>query len=420
MKHLLSNWLNSNKIILFTIIILSFVVRFYNFPNRVNFGPEQARSLVTSAGYIHEKPSLLGQEYFRVASNGHKIFSGALFNYMLVPLLFVSNYNPVIVTAFFTFLNIITGIVIYVVAKKLLNNSVALFSLFIFLFNDIMIYHSFFIWNYNILPLIGIITLYYLVTLIKKPGTKYVFILGILSGLGVSLQLLYVLLLLPIFGFVIWKSKKRLTDSLVFLGGITLGNLPMVLFDIRHNFYNLTTLWQYAVDTFRGASDASFSYYYLLPLWPIFALLIGYILTKVNKFSRILSMFILLVYLFGNLTSTKVSVNKAIGMPEGLLTSDIDYAAKIIAQNADSNFNVVEDLDFDKRAYVLRYYLQYKYNKEPMGETEYTNPPVMYALVEKGYNFEDSHTWEINAGGPYKISLLSDIGDGYGLYKLTK
>lgn len=420
MKIFLSKLLTREYILLLTVIVLAFVVRFYNFSNRVNFGSEQARSLVTSAGYIHDKPSLLGQEYFRVASNGHKIFSGALFNYMLVPLMLVSNYNPVIITVFFTFLNIITGFIVYLVAKKLFDSKVAIFSSIIFLFNDVMIYHSFFIWNYNILPIIGITTLYYLATRNNKLKTKYVFILGTLSGIGTSLQLLYVLPTLLIFGFAVWKSKNRLIDSLTFIGGIILGNLPMALFDIRHNFYNLTTLWQYTIDTFRGMSDASFSYYYLLPFWPVIALLVGWILAKVGKFSRLLSIFLISVYLFVNLTSSKVSFSKAIGMPDGLITSDIEYTAKIIAQDVDDNFNVVEDLDFDKRAYVLRYFLQYKFDKKPMEETEYTNPPVVYALVEKGYNFEDSHTWEINAGGPYKIILLSDIGNGYGLYKLTK
>jgi hypothetical protein len=139
MKTFLKKLLNKEGLLLLVILVLAFTVRFYNFPNRITFWSEQARSLVTSANYIKDKPSLLGQEYFRVASNGHKIFSGAVFNYLLVPLLLVTNYDPVPITAFFAILNIFTGLVVYWTARKLFDERVAVFSVILFLFNNMMI-----------------------------------------------------------------------------------------------------------------------------------------------------------------------------------------------------------------------------------------------------------------------------------------
>src|SRR5258706_9224659 len=108
MKNFLKNLLKKNNILIIVILILASFVRFYNFPNRVTFWTEQARSLIVSANYIREKPSLLGQEYFRQDSNSHIIYSGALFNYSLLPLLVISNYDPVIITSYFTLLNLFT------------------------------------------------------------------------------------------------------------------------------------------------------------------------------------------------------------------------------------------------------------------------------------------------------------------------
>lgn len=420
MKIFLKKLLSKNNIIIFLVIVFALIVRFYNFPNRVNFGPEQARSLVTSAKYIHEKPSLLGQEYFRADGSGHKIYSGAVFNYLLVPVMLISNYDPVAITAFFTVLNLATGLVIYFVAKNKFNERTAIFSMILFLFNDMMIYHSLFIWNYNLLPVIGVITFYFLSKQNKKPKSRNILILGILSGFGTSLQLLYIFVALAVYIVGIWKSKNKFYDSAIFAGGAVFGNLPMVLFDIRHNFYNFTALWGYAINTLKGVSDASFSYYYLLPFWPIAALGAGYLLSKVYKFSKVIPFILLAIYVFINLNSAKVSFQKPLGMPEGLVTADIARASKIIALDANANFNVAEDVDFDKRAYILRYYVEYLYGKKPLGEEDYVNPPVVYALLEKGYNFEKSRTWEIYAGAPYKIDLLSDIGACCGLYKLSK
>ena len=206
-------------------------------------------------------------------------------------------------------------------------------------------------------------------------------------------------------------------DTTLFILGAVLGNLPMILFDLRHDFYHLRTLFQYFIDTLNGKSDAGFAYYYLLPLWPLGAILGGWILSKFNK---IIMLALILIYLFINLDSPKISWASPTGMPIGLTVRDLDTAGKIIAEDADGHFNVSEVLDFDKRGYVLRYFIEFKYGKKPLPETEYENIERLYVLSPKDYNFDKSGVWEIEAGGPYKIDLLSDIGQGYAVYRLEK
>lgn len=175
MKNFLKHFTAKNNILLIVVFITAAAVRFYNFPNRITFWSEQARSLIVSANYIKVKPSLLGQEYFREDSNYHIIYSGALFNYSLVPLLLISNYDPIKITVFFALLNIFTGLVIYLSAQKMISQKVALISTILFLFNDFMIYHSLFIWNYNFLPLIGILVVYFSWRFKKAEKYRYIF-----------------------------------------------------------------------------------------------------------------------------------------------------------------------------------------------------------------------------------------------------
>lgn len=406
--------------LLAAVFIISFFVRFYNFPNRVTFWSEQARSLVVSANYIKEKPSLLGQEYFRVDSNGHKLFTGALFNYSLVPLLLIADYDPVVITVYFALLNIFTGFAVYWVVKKIFNSKLALVSAAFFLFNDLMVYHSLFIWNYNYLPLMGILSAYFAWLYMKIPKKRYVFALGFVSGIGTGLQFLFAPLAFLILIFSVYRSKNKIRDLTVFLLGMVLGNFPMVLFDLRHNFYHFKTLWQYTLDTLKGASDADFSYYYLLPLWPAFAVLAGALFLKITKLNKLFGMLAVILFLYLNLNSQKISFVKPLGMPEGLTVKSLDQASKIISDDASGDFNVSEVLDFDKRAYVLRYYTEFKYGKKPLGEIEYADINSLYVLAEEDYGFEKSGVWEINAGGPYKISNLSSIGAGYAVFKLQK
>jgi hypothetical protein len=407
--------------LLLAIILLATLIRFYNFPNRVIFWSEQARSLMVSADYIHHKPSLLGQPYFiREDSNSHILYGGALFNYSLVPLLLITNYDPVAITVFFTILNILTGLAIYFVAKKIFNLSIAIISTSLFLFNDIMIYHSLFIWVYNLLPLVGILVLYFSWKFLHKYSNLDIFIVGLLSGIGISLQFLFAPIAFLVFIINFVKSKKKILVILLFGLGMILANLPMLIFDIRHNFYNLTTLFQYFLDTLGGRSNASFAYYYFLPLWPIFAIFGALILINIIKWNRTFGALIISIYIYLNLTSPNVSFLKPTGMPDGINVANIDNVSKLIANDAVGDFNVAEVLDFDKTAYVLRYFTEYRYGKKPQGETQYKNIKELYVLSQKNYNFDKSNIWEIYAGGKYNINLLSDVGMGYAVYKLTK
>jgi hypothetical protein len=413
--------LNGKNLLLLIIILIAGIIRFYNFPNRVTFWSEQARILVVSADYIHYKPSLLGQPYFiREDINSHILYGGALFNYSLVPLLLISNYDPVIITVFFVLLNLVTGLTIYFLVKKMFSLPIAIVSCVLFLFNDWMIYHSLFIWSYNYLPLVGILVLYFSWCYIQKNNNLNIFLVGLVCGIGISLQYLFAPIALIVFAINFWKSKKKIVAIFLFGLGMALANLPMIIFDVRHNFYNISTLLQYFVDTINGRSNATFAYYYLLPFWPVFAVLGSYVIIKIIKWNKFVAAVIISVYMYLNLTSVRVSFFKPTGMPEGIKVADIDKASKMIANDAKGDFNIAEVLDFDKRAYVFRYFTEFKYGKKPLGETEYPNLKLLYVLAQKGYNFDKSGVWEIYSGGKYDVNLLSEVGQEYAVYKLTK
>jgi hypothetical protein len=407
---------NSKVVSLSVIVIFAVVIRFYNFPERITFWSEQARSLIVAADYL-EKPSLLGQEYFRVSSFGHKIFSGALFNYSLIPLILLLDYNPIPITGYFAILNIFTGVVLFLVARKIFNHSVAILALVLFLFNSYMIYHSLFIWNYNYLPLVGVVIFYLLWKNANKESGGSTFLLGLVSGIGVSLQILFVPIALLILIIGITKSVSKFRYVFLFVVGGLLGNLPMVLFDLRHDFYHFKTILQYFLDTIKGGSDAGISYYYFLPFWPIVAIYAGKIISKLQKPFAFL---VLVLYIFLNLNSKIINLIGPTGMPHGLNVNDVDIASQKIATDATERFNVASVLDFDKKAYVLRYFVGYKYGREVLADEKYQDIKLLYVLAQKDYNFESSGVWEISAGGDYKISQISEAGTGYVIYKLQK
>lgn len=410
-----------NYLILFSILFLALFVRFYNFTDRITFGPEQARSLIVSANYIQDKPSLLGQEYFRANSLGHKLFASALFNYTLVPLLLLTKYDPYLITIYFALLNVFTGYVVFILCKKTFDKKIAIVASILFLFNSYMIYHSMFIWVLNYLPLLGILSFYF-VWKIWKNKAKFVdyLILGIISGIGFGLEYLYAFAILIILYFIFKYSKDKLKSLFIFVLGGAIGDFPQVLFDLKHNFYHLSSLMQYALDTFSGSSDAGFTYYHFLEFWPILLLFLAFVIWFIYKRNKYLGILVLVLYLFINLRSTIIDFNKPIGMVNGLKYSDLKIASEIISKKASDNFNLVTLYDFDTRAYTLRCFVQYVYGKKPLNDVSYKDPEEIFALATTDYDFKDNNPWELNQFKPYNIERMSEIGQGYALYKLTK
>ena len=410
-----------NYLILFSIFLIAVYVRFYNFSDRITFGPEQARSLIVSSSYIKEKPSLLGQEYFRTNSLGHKLFTSAVFNYSLVPLLLVTKYDPLPITSYFSLLNIFTGLILFLIFKKIFNKEVALISLILFLFNSYMIYHSMFIWVLNYMPLIGVISFYYLWKIYKR---KYklldILILGVLSGVGFGLEYLYIISIFIIFYFLIKYSKRKVIDFTIFTIGGVVGDFTQVIFDLKHNFYHIRTLWQYALDTLNGISDAGFTYYHFLHFWPIGLLIMALGLWYIYKKSKFFALSLLLLYLSLNLTSPLVNFNKPVGMVNGLKYNDIKVVSKVISETSNGSFNLVTLYDFDTRGYTLRYFVKYVYDKTPLSEIEYQNASEIFALSSADYDYTKNNPWELNVFKPYNIEKIVDVGSGYSLFKLTK
>lgn len=408
-------WISGTAIVFFTLL-----VRFYNFSDRITFGPEQAIGLMASGEVLSGKFSFLGiQNLQRFTSSGHQLFSGAWFTYSLLPFHFLFKGDPLLITGFFALLNIVTGLILFYLALRIVNFKTAIIFLLLFLFNNLMIYHSLFIWILNYLPLVGGLSFYLLYRIKRHPGWLWgAFWLGLLSGVGFNLEYFYVFSALIVFVLLLAFSKRKFLATALFLAGVVVGNLPMVLFDLRHNFYHVKTLWWYLLDMFIYPSNQNLSYYHFLNWLPLVFLLLAIGFQKYLSDRKMV--LAVLLYVVINLFSGKVAFDKAVGMPEGLTWNKINQTAKIISNDQPKDFNVVTLLDFDTRGHILRYPLKYLYSRNPMGVEDYSKASVLYALARADFNFGNPQVWELQVLAPYKIETLNLIDPYYGIYKLTR
>lgn len=412
----------------YTLLIISlFVVgaflRFYHFPDRLIFGPEQGISLLTSANNL-TKFSLLGEYNLqRATSAGHNLIHGPLFSYFLLPFIVLFNFQALAISLIFPFLNLLTALFLFLVAKKLLGKLVAVFSLFFFLFSSLMIYHSLFIWIYHPLILLGTLSIWFVAKLSENPTKPSSgFWLGLISGIGFSLQYPFLIYGAFLFFLVFLLSKKRFSAGTLFIGGFFLANITRVIFDLRHDFYHLRTLWQFFLDVyyFHTVSAETYSYHYL-HLFPIFCLFIGLIAAGLYKTRKVLAFIPVIIFLYFSFTSPLFDLNRAVGMPEGITLKTLEAAANTIANDQPpEKFNVVTLWDFDTIARPMRYLLQYNHGLTPQPIENYANVDAIYAFSPIDRNIYNPEVWELNTFKPYKVTPLNSPSTKYRLYKLIK
>lgn len=413
------NFINAKKLLIFLIFLAALFVRLYNFENRMNFGLEQGLTLITSASYL-EKPSLLGIESVRrITSTGHAIFFSPLPTYGYVPSLLISNYDPVIATGFSVFLNMFAGVLLFFVTKKIFTERIAIWAAILFLFNSVMISHSLFVWILHYIPLLNVLVIYFLWRVKKRDSMIEVFIIGLLSGMSFGAEYMYLLFGVPFVVItLIYLSKNKLRDTVFFSLGFIFACLPTIIFDLKHDLYHVRSLWQYFIDTLNNPGQSSFEYMHFLQFWPVMAVFGALILDVIYKKRKFFVGGAIALYLLINTSGNNFSLTRAIGMPDDLHYPMINNAAELIAKDSPENFNVATTYDVDSRAYPFRYLLKYRFNKIPLGITDYPNAQTLYVYAKNDYDFK-SAPWEIISFNPTTFTVLNSES-GYTLYKLTR
>jgi hypothetical protein len=241
-----------------------------------------------------------------------------------------------------------------------------------------------------------------------------------ISGIGFSLEYLYLPFAVFVFALLLKFSKNKITDSLIFLFGVSIPNLPILLFDLRHGFYHLNTLIRYSLDVVGGRASGKLFYYDFLPVLPILFIVAARLIVKIGEKSKALVVAVVLVYVFANLNSSRINFEKPTGMPQDLTVANITKTAGIISKDDPANFNVAVVNDFDTRGHILRYPLTFIFDQKPMGVTDYPTAEVLYVLAARDYNFDNAGVWEVSSFAGTKKEKITDIGSDFALFKLEK
>jgi len=394
--------LNFLIILMLTSIATVFLgLRLWNIENRVNFSMDQGMFMIRAREiWINKEITLLGPPASPIVDGRH-FFQGPITYYLLTGLELLGNWEVIKISWLMAILGLVGMWFLFKTIAMVANEKAAWIGALLYCFLPITINFSNFIWNPNFLLILTPIYLYFLVKAIKKNSRWLMFLAGIMGGVGLQFHFQFV----PILGIsAIYLLIKNRKIWWCFVLGAIIGYLPLIVFDIRNNFYNLRTifLWLMIGDKKRGF----FAYDYLVYI-PI---LITIWSVKIKPKINILILTGVIIWSIVGIVNQKQSAY----MPNNWTYKDLAKTEKIILEKSRGKFNVVNLLSGDSRFYSLRYLLK-------IDSENYKNIEELMVVEKKDRqkNIEESSLWEIREFGGKVVEILP-INNEISLYIMSK
>ncbi|HUV71538.1 MAG TPA: glycosyltransferase family 39 protein [Clostridia bacterium] len=273
------NWL------IFLIIALALGLRLYRLPSYMTFLGDEGRDALVWLRMTRGKLTLIGPQ----TSIGN-MYLGPLFYYLMLPFyLLLGTAGPSIGMALFgggtTFL-------LWFVGKEWFSQKVGLLAAFLYALSPVAIVLSRSAWNPNIMPFFALLSVWGVWQFWQEGNFIWLAAEGVLLSFAVQSHYLG-LLLVPFVGafFIIKlislkktkakKLKKFLIHfALCLLAFVVLTILPLVWFDLRHQFINYQAFYKFFSER---QTTVDFKAYKAIPnLWPLWQMLVSRFLTGKN------------------------------------------------------------------------------------------------------------------------------------------
>lgn len=381
---------------------------------------------------ITRKLRLVGPMVTSKVVLGRGFFIGPALYYLLAVLAIITSWDVILITKVLIFVWWFAALGILVWLARRFSWLAGLAAYGVFASLPVLIDYSRLMWNPNFLPLIGLGFFWLLEEMWGKDKLWQWLLLGFLFGLGINFHyvaFLWGLIFLPLLLVGIWRRRYKFyrLGFVLFVLGAILGDLPIVIFDLRHNFYNLKTILFFYLKegVAKGEGGIALGGYFLFALIPVFFWLFSYLIYQFEKkfgFFKTTSL-ILVIFLFLVL---KIDWQQkwGTGMPEGWNIKKQRLVANSVCQEVkkekmDGEFEIAATISGDTRAGDLRWWLS-REGCTPLGVEDYPKADVLYLVAPEERTPEKETVWEVSVMRPFSIAESKSLEDGIMFYKLVR
>lgn len=425
LKHYFSPKHRVTTIAFLLITVLFFAIRLDKFDQFFTFHIDQALHIAEAKQMVDsQKITLIGPIVSTRLVEGRSFFIGPYYTYILAALGILTSWNIYAITQLLLLMWWASALILSYFVNKKFGSFIALLTYFFFAIHPSFVGYSRMFLNPNFHVLTSIGFFYFLYQTLRKPTLKSWLLTGVFTGISISFN--YVALSYLGVAFLIWvinllRKKSTIPHGVSYLLGTVLGDLPFVMFELRHNFYNLSTILQNGLGPGGGAS--LFADYFIFSYLPVYIFIfasIMFLLTKLfSKPTAVVSTLLILSYLYLIYPHPDV---RGIGMPVGWSVPLQQELATKICQDQQTNqtkFEIAAMVTADLRVMDLRWWVEQC--AQPEGFDQYPFVDTLY-LVDQGFivNGELPGNWEVSSLEPYTIDSQEQVTDNLWFYKLSR
>lgn len=177
------------------------------------------------------------------------IFYGPTWYYILTPVYILSGGDPRGISLFMALTGVATAILGFMVGKKIGGFVLGFIILLLISVSQVLTEISSQIWNPNLIPLfmsLLFVLLFKNIKLTHLRSRMFFLIIGFILGIVFDLEIVFGILFglsVTLYLLIFHKLYQDWKIILFFIAGITLPQIPRLIFELRHNFLMLNTLF---------------------------------------------------------------------------------------------------------------------------------------------------------------------------------
>ncbi|HSW97081.1 MAG TPA: glycosyltransferase family 39 protein [Candidatus Saccharimonadales bacterium] len=412
-------------LLLLCVVVFIFVRSVY-FTQHLNFSDDQGiQATDILQDYRMHKIPLIGNRASSPNYQGHFIYQGPAYYYMYFPFLLLTNFEPISSSYLFMLFCAVMVIPLYYGVKLLLDKKSAILMVIIYSLLPYYVAYTRFHWNPNYqLSLLPILLL--LMGLYKKHAYKSqkLFIL-IAIFLGILFQFHYQFIFviggIAFYYFVI----KRISPLLLihFFVGLAIGFSPLILFELKHDFYHIRTFllfYQHRTEL-NSAGNIYTPHYYLSISFMLLVVLLGVIKNKLSKGKNFIVLSgVLAVVLFSwTAINNFHKPQQSYWSPAPFWSYPDEFKAYQIIQSQHlKDYNVANLAYYNTEAYVIKYLL--KRDNVTINYDDYYHNTYLFVVKKSNSNVYDTMSYEVAFFKPSKILKKWPLNDHYTIYLLER
>lgn len=237
-------YLGIYKVSVLFIILLSIILRFYNFPSRWGLGGDDGRDAIIALEALrrHELP-LMGP----FSSAGPFVFGGIYYWFIMAAFIIL----PFFVNApwiFLSMLGVITVALLIYLGKLVGGKKLSLIIGILAATSPQLVIRSLSLGPHTFVSTFAALLIISYVLLWKTKKQVYAFLAGIFLGLALSFhyQAINLLIFLPAIFFIKSISfKNKITAFVLMIFGFIIPSLPLLYWDLHQSFANINNLLDY-------------------------------------------------------------------------------------------------------------------------------------------------------------------------------